>query len=131
MERHLEEVKRAVLSGGEPVTSGVSEWGRKELNESINETYGQTGANLLTANSAAIGMLKPGSVRKPVPCRVIHVVEEMLRPLPEGVLGQIALKLPDPAAFLSYWRNPDTTAMKMRDGWTRMGLSCSSQGPTT
>ncbi|MEM2581131.1 MAG: AMP-binding protein, partial [Candidatus Caldarchaeum sp.] len=96
-------------------------WGRKELNASINETYGQTEANLLTANSAAAGILKPGSVGKPVPGHVIQILDETLRPLPAGVLGHIALKLPDPTAFLGYWRNPEATAMKMRGGYLLTG----------
>ncbi|MEM4302772.1 MAG: AMP-binding protein [Candidatus Caldarchaeum sp.] len=113
--KHYNLSLRAVLSGGEPVTAEIVEWGRKEMNASINETYGQTEANLLTANSAAAGILKPGSVGKPVPGHVIQILDEALRPLPAGVLGHIALKLPDPAAFLGYWRNPEATAMKMRD----------------
>ncbi|MEM2225672.1 MAG: AMP-binding protein [Candidatus Caldarchaeum sp.] len=112
---------RAVLSGGEPVTAEVVDWGRKELNASINETYGQTEANLLTANSAAAGILKPGSVGKPVPGHVIQILDEALRPLSAGVLGHIALKLPDPSAFLGYWRNPEATAMKMRGGYLLTG----------
>jgi acetyl-CoA synthetase len=112
---------RAVMSGGEPVTGEVVLWGRDALKASINETYGQTEANLLTGNSAAAGYVKPGSIGKPVPGHFLEIVDDMLNPLPLGEVGHIALRLPDPVAFLGYWNNPQATARKMRGGYLFTG----------
>ncbi len=112
---------RAVLSGGEPVTSEIVEWGWRKLGASINETYGQTEANLLTSNSAANGSVKPGSIGRPVPGHVIEIVDENLTPVSAGVLGEIALKMPDPGAFLGYWNDPEATARKVRGGYLLTG----------
>jgi acetyl-CoA synthetase len=45
----------------------------------------------------------------------------MLNPLPLGEVGHIALRLPDPVAFLGYWNNPQATARKMRGGYLFTG----------
>jgi len=112
---------RAVMSGGEPVTGEVVLWGRDALKASVNETYGQTEANLLTVNSAAAGYVKPGSIGRPVPGHLVEIVDDMMNPLPPGEVGNIALRLPDPVAFLGYWNNPQATARKIRGNYLLTG----------
>jgi len=41
--------------------------------------------------------------------------------VPDGEDGEIALRLPDPVAFLEYLNAPDATAEKTRGGWLRTG----------
>ena len=42
-------------------------WGREALGVTINEFYGQTECNLVLGICAEIGVLKPGTIGKPVP----------------------------------------------------------------
>ncbi|MGH8598105.1 MAG: AMP-binding protein, partial [Gammaproteobacteria bacterium] len=45
---------RAVASGGESVGTELIEWGRRELNLSINEAFGQTECNVILANNGNV-----------------------------------------------------------------------------
>jgi acetyl-CoA synthetase len=91
---------RSVGSGGEALGAETFEWGKSALGVSINEFYGQTECNLVVGSCAVIGMVKPGAIGKPIPGHTVAVIDPDGRPVKPGVLGQIAVKRPDPVMFL-------------------------------
>jgi acetyl-CoA synthetase len=112
---------RSVGSGGEALGAETFEWGKAALGVSINEFYGQTECNLVAGSCAAIGVVKPGAIGKPIPGHTVAVIDPQGRPLKAGELGQIAVKRPDPVMFLEYWGKPDATRDKFIGDWMTTG----------
>jgi acetyl-CoA synthetase len=96
---------RTVASGGETVGEETTAWVEERLGVRLNEFYGQTEANLLIGNCSA-WPAKPGSMGLPYPGHDVQIVE-----------GEISVRADgNPVAFLEYWRNPEATAAKVREG---------------
>ncbi len=112
---------RSVMSGGEPLSAPMLEWARENLGANVNEIYGQTEANLIVGNSATAWEVRPGSMGRPFPGHEVAVLGPGANTLPPGEEGEIALRLPDPVAFLQYWGQPEATANKTRHGWLHTG----------
>ena len=70
---------------------------------------------------AAIGVLKPGAIGKPVPGHTVAVIGADGQVLKAGELGQIAVKRPDPVMFLEYWGKPEATRDKFIGDWMTTG----------
>jgi acetyl-CoA synthetase len=109
------------MSGGEVLGEEMLEWVRERLGITVNEIYGQTEANYVVGNSQSAWPVKPGSMGRPYPGHRLAVLGDDGRPAGAHVVGEIAVRCPDPVAFLGYWRNPAATAEKVADGWLRTG----------
>ncbi|WCM39914.1 AMP-binding protein [Thermus antranikianii] len=103
---------RSIHSGGEPLGEELQAWAQENLGLPVNEFYGQTEANLLVGNSFSIYPIRPGSMGLPYPGHEVVVLREDGSLAEPGELGEIALKTPDPVAFLGYWKNPEATQAK-------------------
>jgi acetyl-CoA synthetase len=112
---------RSIGSGGETLGEGLLEWGREVMGLTINEFYGQTEANLIVGNCAEIMDVRPGSMGRAVPGHQVAVVDGAAHPVAPGATGEVAVKMPDPVAFLEYWKNPEATGKKIVDGWLLTG----------
>ncbi len=112
---------RSVASGGETLGSELLDWGREALGVTINEFYGQTECNVVVSSCDAVMAGRPGIMGRPVPGHEVAVLSETGAVLPEGELGDIAIRAPDPVMFLEYWNNPDATAAKYRGDWLVTG----------
>lgn len=112
---------RSCMSGGEPLGAEMLDWGEQVLGVTINEIYGQTEANLLVGNSHAVWPVVPGSMGRPYPGHDVAVLDSDAKPVAPGELGQIAVRTPDPVAFLGYWNQPDATAQKFNGDWLLTG----------
>ena len=87
----------------------------------INEFYGQTECNLVVSNCAGMMPVRPGSMGRPVPGHEVAVIDDDGRRSPAGVVGEIAVRAPDPVMFLGYWNRPDATRDKFTGDWLRTG----------
>jgi acetyl-CoA synthetase len=112
---------RSVASGGESLGIEALEWGKSTLGITINEFYGQTECNLVVGSCAQLGVLRPGSMGKPVPGHIVSVIGRDGHVLKAGEIGQIAVKRPDPVMFLEYWGRPDATREKFIGDWMTTG----------
>jgi acetyl-CoA synthetase len=112
---------RTVASGGERLGGEMLAWGREAFGLTVNEFYGQTEANLVLANCAAIMPLKEGSMGRAVPGHTVEIVDDDGHPLPPGETGTIAVRAPDPVFFLRYWNKPEATRDKFRGEWLMTG----------
>jgi acetyl-CoA synthetase len=112
---------RSVGSGGEALGAETFAWGEAALGVAINEFYGQTECNLVIGSCAAIGLVKPGAIGKPIPGHTVAVIDREGRPVKAGELGQIAVKRPDPVMFLEYWGKPEATREKFIGEWMTTG----------
>jgi acetyl-CoA synthetase len=112
---------RSLGSGGETLGEELLEWGQDTFDLTINEFYGQTEANLLVANCAALMEAKPGSMGRAVPGHVVEVVDKGGNPCETGTIGEVAVRRPDPVMFLEYWGNDEATTDKFKGDWCLTG----------
>jgi len=112
---------RSIGSGGEALGAELLDWGRGALGVTINEFYGQTECNLVVGNCHEVMAPRGGSTGKPVPGHDVAVIDAEGEVLPPGETGEIAVRRPDPAMFLEYWKMPEKTAAKFIGEWMRTG----------
>jgi acetyl-CoA synthetase len=112
---------RTVMSGGESLGADTLAWARERLGVTVAEIYGQTEANYLVGNSPGLWDVRPGSMGLPYPGHDVAVIDEGGNELPAGETGEIAVRVPDPVAFLEYVNAPEATAAKFVGPWLRTG----------
>lgn len=112
---------RTIFSGGEAVGAELQRWSRETLGLAINEVYGQTECNLVLESCAALGVLKPGAIGKPVPGARVAIIDDKGTERPQGETGDIAIKRPHPVMFLEYWKNERATIDKFVGDWLVTG----------
>ncbi|WP_421856951.1 AMP-binding protein [Oricola sp.] len=112
---------RTIGSGGEALGRETLQWCRNALGIDINEFYGQTECNLVLSACNALGVLREGSMGKPVAGHEVAIIGENGDVLADGELGQVAVRRPDPVMFLEYWNNPEATADKFVGDWMTTG----------
>ncbi len=112
---------RSIGSGGETLGSELIEWGRRVFGVTINEFYGQTECNVIVSSCSVLMPARPGIMGPAVPGHELAVVDVEGQPLPDGTMGNIAVKAPDPVMFLGYWNNSEATKAKFANDWLLTG----------
>ena len=112
---------RSIASGGEPLGAQLLDWGRETFGLTINEFYGQTECNMVISSAGRLMNPKPGRMGRPVPGHCVAVVDATGNPCTPGVLGNIAVRAPDPVMFLGYWKNERATRDKFCGQWLLTG----------
>jgi acetyl-CoA synthetase len=112
---------RSIASGGETLGAELIEWGRRVFGLTINEFYGQTECNMIVSSCARVMEARPGIMGRAVPGHRLAIVDGAGRIAPDGTLGNIAVRRPDPVMFLEYWRNPRATEAKFAGDWLLTG----------
>lgn len=112
---------RTIACGGETLGEELLDWGKEVMGLTINEFYGQTEVNLVVGNCAEIMDVRRGSMGKAIPGHRVEVVDEEGNIVPPGVVGEVAIKRPDPVMFLEYWQNPEATKDKFIGDWSLTG----------
>src|SRR5262249_58074077 len=85
------------------------------------EFYGPTERKLVLWACGTLGVSTPGGIGKPVAGHSVAILDGEGNPLKNGVVGQIAIKRPDPVMFLEYWDNPEATRAKFIGDWMTTG----------
>ncbi|HJT14138.1 MAG TPA: acyl-CoA synthetase [Dongiaceae bacterium] len=112
---------RSIASGGETLGAELIAWGRRVFGLTINEFYGQTECNMIVSSCAQLMPARPGIMGRAVPGHRLAIVDEAGVAMPQGTLGNVAVRRPDPVMFLEYWRNPAATAAKFAGDWLLTG----------
>ncbi len=103
---------RSIGSAGESLGRETYEWAKSELGLTINEFYGQTECNMVLGSMAGLGVSRSGAIGKTIPGHEVAIIDGKGEEVPDGTVGQIAVKRPDPVMFLGYWNNPGATRAK-------------------
>ncbi|MEV5551887.1 long-chain-fatty-acid--CoA ligase [Streptomyces sp. NPDC052309] len=83
-------------------------------------SFGQTEMSPLTAVLPGEDAIrKIGSIGRPVPLVTVRVVDDEMRDVPQGEVGEIVYR--GPQVMLGYWDNPEATAEAFRGGWFHSG----------
>jgi fatty-acyl-CoA synthase len=82
--------------------------------------FGQTEMSPVTcALSGEDALRKIGSVGKPVTMVAARVVDDDMKDVPPGGVGEIVYR--GPSVMSGYWQNPEATAEAFRGGWFHSG----------
>jgi len=80
-------------------------------------TYGQT--ETTGAVSLSRSTERPGSAGRPVGMNSVAVVDELDRPVPTSLTGEIVVR--GPTVFHGYWRRAEDSTLTLRNGWHHTG----------
>jgi long-chain acyl-CoA synthetase len=87
----------------------------------LREGYGMTELSCSAITTPLMGIRKPGSIGIPMPstwARIVDV-ESGERELAVGEEGELCIR--GPQLMSGYWRNPEETAVALRNGWLYTG----------
>ncbi|GEM87608.1 long-chain-fatty-acid--CoA ligase [Meiothermus granaticius] len=106
-------------SGAAPLPLEVIETFEKLTGGRLLEGYGLTEAAPVTHSNPVSGQRKRGSVGLPLPGVDAAVVDDTLRELPPGEVGELAVRGPN--IMLGYWGQPEETAKVLKIDWLLTG----------
>lgn len=111
-----------VPSGGEPVTPELYDYVDTALDATINEIYGQTECNFLIGTNDRLMPENREATGKPCPGHTVDIIDpDTGDRLPDGEIGHIAVKQPDPSMLIDYWNDPERTTDLFVDDWMKTG----------
>jgi long-chain acyl-CoA synthetase len=109
---------RVCRSGSDKVSTELLTEFAKVAGFPIDEGYGMTEVGLATLNPPS-GIIKQGSIGRPVPGFQIQVRNERDELVVPGEVGRIWIKTG--SRMDGYWNAPEATAEVLRDGWLDSG----------
>ena len=112
---------RSIISGSEAVGKELLLEMNSMFGVTINEGFGQTECNVVLGNCASLGCSKIGSLGVVMPGHIGGIVDGDGNMLPDGEVGILAFKSPDPVMLLEYWENPEATEEKFAGDWLLTG----------
>lgn len=112
---------RVVCTGGESLPGEIVRWAERELGITCNEFYGLTEFNHLVGNCRRLYEIKPGSMGRAYPGRVVAVIDDQGNPVPDGEVGEIAARDDDATLFLGYWGDLGIPERLRVGRWLRTG----------
>ncbi len=107
---------RHAVSTGEPLARDVIKAFSDAFGIVVRDGYGQTETSLLVANLPD-AEVRPGSMGRPVPGHVVHVIDEHEARVAPGAEGEIALHGRSPSLFAGYWDDASATRQAFRAGY--------------
>lgn len=107
------------IVGGAAMPISVLQQFEAKFGLRLYEGDGPTECSPVTCVNPIGGLAKPGTVGLPVPAVEMKIVDDEGRELPDGEVGEIAVRGPN--VMKGYWRQPEATAEVFRDGWFLTG----------
>jgi len=111
----------ACISGSAPLPQEVRDRFEALSGCTMMEGYGLTEAAPVTHFNPVRGRRPAGSMGIPLPSTQAKVVDQETGAgeLPPGEVGELVIQ--GPQVMEGYWRNPEETALVLRDGWLHTG----------
>jgi long-chain acyl-CoA synthetase len=110
---------RLCVSGGSAMPGEVLRAFEEKFGCKILEGYGLSETSPVASFNHPDRERKVGSIGTPVAGVEMRVVDEDGADVPEGEVGEIAIKGPN--VMKGYWRKDDATAEAIKDGWFHTG----------
>lgn len=117
--RHDLSSLRMGLSGGASLPVEVLKEWEEKFKAIVIEVYGLTESTGLVTANPVYGIRKPGSIGIAVSGVAAKVVDKEGNELPPGGIGELIFKGPN--ATRGYFKLPQETVEKIRDGWVYTG----------
>jgi long-chain acyl-CoA synthetase len=110
---------RLCVAGGAPLPAAVAAAFLAAFKMPIYEGDGPTECGPATSLNPIGGTTKIGTIGLPLPGVAMRIVDDDLRDLPDGAVGEIIVH--SPSNFSGYLNQPEETAHTLVDGWVRTG----------
>jgi long-chain acyl-CoA synthetase len=110
---------RLCVSGAAPLPPALVTAMYSRFGVQVHDGYGLTEASPVVTTSAVSAIPRPGSVGPPLPGVEVRLVDTDGQDVLSGDPGEILVRGPN--VFAGYWREPDTTARVLADGWLHTG----------
>jgi len=110
---------RLSVSGGASLPVEVLRGFEKDFDAILLEGYGLSETSPVASFNHADRERKAGSIGTPIVDVEMRLVDSDWNDVPEGEIGEIAIKGPN--VMKGYWQRPDATAEVIKDGWFRTG----------
>jgi long-chain acyl-CoA synthetase len=111
---------RLALSGGASLPPAMCQRARESLGLELLDLWGMTECTPATGYDPARDARGfPDSCGRALPGCAFRIVDDALRELPGGEVGEILFT--GPMAMTGYYKNPQATAETLIDGWIRSG----------
>ncbi len=106
VERHDLSSLRHIASVGEPLNPELVVWGEKVFGLPFHDTYWQTETGGILMSNFPTLPIKPGSMGKPFPGIIPHIVSDDGEILKTGQTGNLAFEPNWPSIMKKLWRRP-------------------------
>ena len=110
---------RVCVSGGAAMPVEILRGFEEKFGCVILEGYGLSETSPVASFNHPDQVRKPGSIGTPVEGVQMRLVDDEGRSVPEGEIGEIAIRGHN--VMKGYWGNPKATAETMTEGWFRTG----------
>ena len=108
---------RRIYSVGEPLNPEVSVWAAKTFGAEVFDSYWQTETgSFIIANSPNI-KVRRGAMGKAVDGVEVAIIDAHGNEVPNGIIGDIAIRPTLTSLFKGYWNFPEATRVCFRAGW--------------
>jgi acetyl-CoA synthetase len=111
---------RCSHSTGEALREATYQEWKRRVGSELYEHYGVSEYQLVIGNGVR-DPVKPGSVGKLLQGVGVAILDDDLKPVPAGELGQFAISTSDPGLFLGYYKDRERTEAVIREGWYLTG----------
>jgi len=111
---------RCAHSTGEALREATYQEWKRRVGSELYEHYGVSEYQLVIGNGVR-DPVKPGSVGKLLPGVGVAILDDDLKSVPTGELGQFAISTSDPGLFLGYYKDRERTDAVIREGWYLTG----------
>jgi acetyl-CoA synthetase len=107
---------RCAHSTGEALRETTYQEWKNRVGAELYEHYGVSEYQLVIGHGIR-HPVKAGSVGKLLPGVGVAILDDALKPVPSGEIGQFAISAKDPGLFLNYHNDPERTQAAFRHGW--------------
>lgn len=112
---------RSLLATGEALGEDLFAYCQDELGVTACEAYGQTECAPITVNNPTFMPRRLGALGRAAPGLQIEIVDVLGQPVPDGEVGEIAVRRDHPSVFSGYWTDAAATHEKLRGDWMMTG----------
>jgi long-chain acyl-CoA synthetase len=110
---------RMCISGGAALPVEVLRAFEEAFGVPVLEGYGLSETSPVASFNHPGRVHKPGSIGTPIRDVEMRAVDEAGKEVPEGEVGEIAIRGPN--VMKGYWQRPEATTEAVRDGWFHTG----------
>jgi long-chain acyl-CoA synthetase len=119
--RTVRRALRCCISGGAPLDQQVAKDFAEHTGAIVVEGFGLSEASPVTHAGPLDGTARGGTIGLPLPDTDVRIVDphDGLRDVPRGEIGELIVR--GPQVMSGYWKDPESTARTIRDGWLFTG----------